>query len=92
MFIKSRGDYRITRLSDPYGFYTDPRICTTGFRIGGGIFKLIKSSGIDFKESIPPAYVECAGIFKQSVAARNRVGKGLSTRTGPPFEPEFLNF
>ncbi len=29
-----------------------------------GIFKLLRSPGIDFKESIPPAYVAWAGIFK----------------------------
>jgi hypothetical protein len=28
---------------------------------------------IDSKESIPSAYLACAGIFKQSMGARNRV-------------------
>jgi hypothetical protein len=31
-------------------------------------------------ESIPRAYVACAGIFKQSTGTRNRVGIGLSYR------------
>jgi hypothetical protein len=38
------------------------------------------SSGIDSKESIAPLYVALAGIFKQSMGARNRVGIGLSYR------------
>jgi hypothetical protein len=45
-----------------------------------GIFKLLRNPGISSKESIPPAYVACAGIFKQSMGARNRVGIGLSYR------------
>ncbi len=44
------------------------------------IFKLLRSPGIDYKESIPSAYVASAGIFKQSMGARNRVGIGLSYR------------
>ncbi len=44
------------------------------------IFKHLRSPGIDFKESIPPAYVACAGILQQYVGARNRVGIGLSYR------------
>jgi hypothetical protein len=35
---------------------------------------------IDSKESIPPTYVACAGIFEQSMGARNQVGKGFSYR------------
>jgi hypothetical protein len=38
------------------------------------------SPRIDSKESIPPAYVARAGILKQSMGARNRIGKGLSYR------------
>ncbi len=45
-----------------------------------GIFKRVWGSGIDSKEWIPPAYVAWAGIFKQSMGARNRVGIGLSYR------------
>jgi hypothetical protein len=30
-----------------------------------GIFKLLRSPGIDYKETIPPAYVACARIFKR---------------------------
>jgi hypothetical protein len=26
-------------------------------------FKLLRSTGIDYKESIPPNYVACAGIY-----------------------------
>ncbi len=33
---------------------------------------------IDSSESIPPAYVVCAGIFKLSMWARSRVGIGFS--------------
>jgi hypothetical protein len=44
------------------------------------IFKLIRSLGLDSKEPIPPAYVACAGIFKQSMGARNQVEIGLSYR------------
>jgi hypothetical protein len=40
-------------------------------------FKHLRSPGIDSKESIPPAYVARAGIFKQSMGARNRLGIGL---------------
>jgi hypothetical protein len=43
-----------------------------------GIFKLLRSPGIDSKKSIQPAYVACAGILEQSMGARNRVGIGLS--------------
>ncbi len=39
-----------------------------------------KSAGIKFKESIPPAYVASAGIFKQSLGTRNQVRIGLSYR------------
>ncbi len=42
-----------------------------------GIFKLYRSPGIDSKESIPPAHVALARIFKHSRGARNRVGIGL---------------
>jgi hypothetical protein len=42
--------------------------------IRDGIFKLLRSPGIDSKEAIPPAYVACVGIFKRSMGARNRVG------------------
>jgi hypothetical protein len=44
------------------------------------IFKLLRSPGIDSKESIPPDYVACVGILEQSPGARNRVGIGLSYR------------
>jgi hypothetical protein len=51
------------------------------------ICKRLRSPGIGSKESIPPAYVAWragtttrAGIFKQSVEARNRVEIGLSYR------------
>jgi hypothetical protein len=44
------------------------------------IFKLL----IDSKESVPPAYVACAEIFKQFLRSRNRVGKGLSYRPVRP--------
>jgi hypothetical protein len=47
------------------------------------IFKLLISPGIDSKESIPPALVACAGIFKQSVRARNRVGVGIGLSYRP---------
>jgi hypothetical protein len=43
-----------------------------------GIFKLLRSPEIDSKESIPPTYVACAEIVKQSMGVRNRVEKGLS--------------
>jgi hypothetical protein len=43
------------------------------------IFKLL----IDSKESVPPAYVACAEIFKQFLRSRNRVGKEKACRTGP---------
>ncbi len=49
-------------------------------RIRARICKHLRSPGIDSKESIPPAYVACAGIFKQSMGDRNRVGIGLSYR------------
>jgi hypothetical protein len=41
------------------------------------------SPGTDSKESIPPAYVAYAGIFKKTIHgwARNRVGIGLSYRS-----------
>ncbi len=42
-----------------------------------GILKLYRSPGIDSKESIPPAHVALARIFKHSRGARNRVGIGL---------------
>jgi hypothetical protein len=48
--------------------------------LGARIFKFLGSTGIDSKESIPPAYVACAGIFKQSMGARNQVGIRLSYR------------
>jgi hypothetical protein len=34
--------------------------------IGYGIFKTFKEPRIDSKESIPPAYVACAGILKKA--------------------------
>jgi hypothetical protein len=40
----------------------------------------IRSPGIDSKESIPSAYVACAGTFKQSMGAWNQVGIGLLYR------------
>jgi hypothetical protein len=46
----------------------------------GGNFKLLRSPEIDSEESIPPAYVVCAGIFKQSMGAKKRIGIGLSYR------------
>jgi hypothetical protein len=45
-----------------------------------GFLKLSMSPGIDSKESVPPAFVASAGIFKQSRGARNQVGIGLSYR------------
>ncbi len=39
-----------------------------------GMFKLSRSPGFDSK--IPPAYVACVGILKQSMGSRNRVGIG----------------
>ena len=54
------------------------------------IFKRLWSPGIDAKEWIPPAYVACTGIFKQSMGTRSRVGIGLSyTR---PARAEIFNF
>ncbi len=38
------------------------------------IFKCLWGPGIDSKEWIPPAYVARAGIFKESMGARNRGG------------------
>ncbi len=43
-------------------------------------FKLLRTPEIDIQESIPPTYVACAGIFEQSMGARNQVGKGFSYR------------
>jgi hypothetical protein len=44
-----------------------------------GVFQLLRNrESIESKESIPPAYVTCAGIFKQSMRARNRVRIGWS--------------
>jgi hypothetical protein len=37
------------------------------------ICERLRSPEIDDKESILPAYVACAGIFKQSMGGRNRV-------------------
>jgi hypothetical protein len=34
------------------------------------IFKLLRSPGINLKESIPPVYVACGGILEQSLKAR----------------------
>jgi hypothetical protein len=34
-----------------------------------GIFKFLRSPGIDLRESIPPAYVPC-GILEQSMGLR----------------------
>ncbi len=45
--------------------------------------ELLWSPGIDSKETIPPAYVAWrpgAGIFKESMGARNRGGIGFSYR------------
>ncbi len=42
----------------------------------------LRSPRIDSKESILPAYVSWAGIFKKSMGARHRVG--INYRTGPP--------
>ncbi len=42
---------------------------------GDCIFKLLRSPGIDSKESIPEAYVACAGILEQSMRVRNRRAK-----------------
>ncbi len=44
------------------------------------IFKRLWSPGVDSKEWIPPAYVAWAGIFKNSMGARHRLGIGLSYR------------
>jgi hypothetical protein len=43
-------------------------------------FFMYWSGGIDSKEPIPLANVARAGILKQSMGARNRVGIGLSYR------------
>jgi hypothetical protein len=43
-------------------------------------FKLLGAQELIPRESIPLAYVAFAGILEQSVAARNRVGIGLSYR------------
>jgi hypothetical protein len=44
------------------------------------IFKRLWSQGIDSKELIPPAYVDCAGNLSPAMGARNQVGIGLSYR------------
>ncbi len=44
------------------------------------IFKLLKSPRIDSYEPMPPGCVACAGIFEQSMRARNRVRIVLSYR------------
>ncbi len=44
------------------------------------IYKLIRIPGIDSMESIPCEKSSSAGIFKQSMGARNRAGIGLSYR------------
>jgi hypothetical protein len=44
------------------------------------VFKLLRSPGIDSTESVALVYVTCAGNFKQSVGARNRLGIELSYR------------
>ncbi len=44
------------------------------------ICKRLRSPGVYSKEPIPPAYVARAGIFKESMGARNRGGIGLSYR------------
>ncbi len=44
------------------------------------ICKRLRSPGIVPEESIPPPYVDCAGILEQSMGTRNRVGIGLSYR------------
>ncbi len=51
-----------------------------GWSCRARIFKLLRSPRIDSKESILPAYVARAGIFKQSMGVRNWVGIGLSYR------------
>ncbi len=45
-----------------------------------GIFKLFSNQGIHSKESIPPAYVACAGKLGGAIGARNRVEMGLPYR------------
>jgi hypothetical protein len=50
-------------------------------------FKTLRSPRIDSKESIPPTCVASAGIFKQSMGARNQVGKGLSYRPAMLLRP-----
>jgi hypothetical protein len=51
------------------------------FRIQSPNFYIFKRSPrIDSKESIPPAFVARAGIFKNSMGARRRGGIGFSYR------------
>jgi hypothetical protein len=50
------------------------------FLLLDGVFKLSSSPGIDSKESIPPAYVACAGIRTIYGGLGTRVGIGLSYR------------
>ncbi len=45
------------------------------------IFKLLRGPGIDSKESILPAYMAWAEIFKHTVGARNQVGIGYRQAT-----------
>ncbi len=70
--------YSLLSTSGFHHHFFKPNMITSIVR--DGIFKLVRNPGIDSKESIPPAHVACAGIFKQSMGARNRVGIGLSYR------------
>ncbi len=54
----------------------------------GGNITGIKKIKVVYTIVISIKHTYDAGIFKQSMGARNRVGKGLST--GPP-EPVFVN-
>ncbi len=49
------------------------------------IFKLLRSPGIDSKESIPPAYVTCVGNLSPAKGIRNQVGIGLPNRPASLF-------
>jgi hypothetical protein len=61
--------------------YVYKHTASTGIEVRYGILKLLRSPGIDSKESIRSVYVSCAGHFKQSMGAVG-TGLGLSYRPG----------
>jgi len=65
-----RSLYSAGILEQPMGARNRQRIGLSYRPARARIFKPLRNSEIDAKESISPFYVACAGIFKQSMEAK----------------------